>query len=123
MQRIAIGLLVGVVWLGGWELSAQRAWAQSSGGSFQGRRTTLVDGQPLVNRRPEEKPGNIFSWFSRQGRRLADATRNFFAPQKPSRRTMRPGRMKFPYLGNRPSTKQKKTSFWSRWWPWGSQRK
>ncbi|GEM_PF-4798527 len=119
------GVILGGVWLLAWSFPAAEVSAQSpqQGSSFQGRRTPLVDGQPLVNRRPQKEPENLFSWFARQGRRLAQATRNFFAPPEPTRRTMRPGRMKFPYLGNRPATKQKKPSFWSRWWPWGSQRK
>ena len=116
-----------------WWLIALPLGKQAQADPFSGlsgepgpRRTTLIDGQPLVNRRQsaKEKPEGFFSWLDRQRRRLMDSTRNFFSPRKPSARSMRPGRMKFPYQGNRPATKKKRSAgFWSRWWPFGRQRK
>ncbi len=129
LVRIPMMVLVAVAW---WLIAlpqgkpAQAQPFSGLSGKPGPRRTTLIDGQPLVNRRQseEEKPKGFFSWLDWQRRRLVDSTRNFFSPRKPSARSMRPRRMQFPYQGNRPATKKKRTtSFWSRWWPFGRQRK
>ncbi len=126
-------LLTAAAWWLAWTFLGQPAWSQPLGlgqedggrSSFQGRRTPLVDGQPLVNRRPrQQEPENLFSWLGKQGRRFLETTRTLFAGRESAPKMNRPKRMNFPYLGNRPATKPKKeTSFWSRWWPFGSRRK
>ncbi len=86
------------------------------------KRTTLIDGRPVVRSQQKQQTTNIFTWFAQQGRQLWDQTRRWFSGEPKPQVRRRVGRMEFPFLGNRPKTKQK-PSFWSRWWPWSNTRK
>ena len=122
------GALVLATWLVclSWSASARSApplGLPGVGGAPSRTRTTLMDGKPLTQPAAQQRPGNFFSWLAQQGRRMWQGTMRLLGRESTPEVRRRVGRMEFPYLGNRPSTKKKRSSFWSRWFPFGTSNK